>query len=226
MPEKCYIHNCTAQAVSHGLCDKHRKRVARHGTPQQTRPDDWGQREKHPLYKSWCGLIRYHKFNIPSEWLDFWVFANQIPDKPSLHAKIYRPNKGKPWGIDNLFWRETDVSDEARKNRKLYQREWQKKRRLKNNLYQKNKDLKKIYGIGIDWFNEQYKLQNGLCMICDQPETAIIRGRKISLAVDHCHDTGKVRCLLCRSCNNAIGMLKHDPNILRKAAEYLEKNSS
>ena len=226
MPEKCYIHNCTAQAVSHGLCDKHRKRVARHGTTQQTRPDDWGQREKHPLYKSWCGLIRYHKFSIPNEWLDFWVFANQIPDKPSSHAKIYRPNKDKPWGVDNLFWRETDVSDEARKNRKLYQREWQKKRRLKNNLYQKNKDLKKIYGIGIEWFNEQHKLQNGLCMICDQPETAVIRGRKISLAVDHCHDTGKVRGLLCRACNNAIGMLKHDPNILRKAADYLEKASS
>lgn len=35
--------------------------------------------------------------------------------------------------------------------------------------------------------------------------------------------TGKVRGLLCRACNRSIGQLCHDPEILRRAAEYLEK---
>jgi len=226
MPEKCYVHNCTAQAVSHGLCDKHRKRVARHGTTQQTRPSDWGEREKHPSYKSWCGLIRHHKKIIPADWLDFWSFVKQIPEKPSDHAKIYRPNKSEPWSAHNFFWKETELSSEARKDRALYMREWQKKKRAKNVYYSKNMDLKKTYGVDLEWYNAQHKRQNGLCMICDQPETAIIHGRPISLAVDHCHDTKKVRGLLCRACNNAIGAFNHDVNILQKAIDYLKKFTS
>ena len=224
MPEKCYVHNCTAQAVSHGLCDTHRKRVARHGTLENTRPNDWGQREKHPLYKSWCGLIRHHKFNIPNSWRNFWDFIKDVPERPSGHAKIYRPDKTRPWGPDNFFWKETDMPEEARKDRAAYMRIWQQKRRSKNSYYGKNSDLKKNYGVDIDWFNRQFDLQNGVCAICHEPETTIIHGRKISLAVDHCHDTGRVRGLLCRGCNSSIGHFKHNTKILQSAMDYLRKH--
>lgn len=226
MPEKCYVYNCTTQAVSHGLCDTHRKRVKRHGTTQQTRPDDWGSREKHPAYKTWCGLMRYHKQNTDPHWHDFWLFVLAIPAKTSLHEKAYRPDKSKPWSANNFFWKETNLSDEARADRAAYMREWQRKKRAKNSYYLKNSDLKRTYGVTIDWYNEQHSKQGGLCFICDQPETAIIRGKPIALAVDHCHDTGIVRGLLCRACNNAIGALRHNPVLLRKAADYLEKASS
>lgn len=42
------------------------------------------------------------------------------------------------------------------------------------------------------------------------------------LRVDHCHDTGKVRGLLCVTCNAGIGYLKDSPQLLRKAVDYLE----
>jgi hypothetical protein len=62
------------------------------------------------------------------------------------------------------------------------------------------------------------KLQNNLCAVCGEPEPY---GRK--LALDHCHTTGKIRGLLCTECNQGIGKLKDRPDILRQAAEYLER---
>jgi hypothetical protein len=60
--------------------------------------------------------------------------------------------------------------------------------------------------------------QDGCCAICG------LRAEYVpSLAVDHCHKTGKVRGLLCRKCNTALGQLGDDPDRLRKAIEYLER---
>jgi hypothetical protein len=43
------------------------------------------------------------------------------------------------------------------------------------------------------------------------------------ICVDHCHTSGRIRGFLCHDCNLAIGKAKDDPNLLRKMAEYLEK---
>ncbi|WP_427925502.1 endonuclease domain-containing protein [Streptomyces sp. cg40] len=43
--------------------------------------------------------------------------------------------------------------------------------------------------------------------------------------VDHCHETGRVRCVLCFNCNSAIGKLGDDPDAVRRAAAYLEGSS-
>lgn len=66
--------------------------------------------------------------------------------------------------------------------------------------------------------------QNRLCAICGNPETRIIRGKSI-LSVDHNHKTGKVRALLCNNCNQGIGKLKDNIDILKLAIEYLEKHN-
>lgn len=48
-----------------------------------------------------------------------------------------------------------------------------------------------------------------------------ICGREENLAIDHCHDSGKVRGLLCRQCNSAIGLLQDDPLLLEAARRYV-----
>lgn len=71
-----------------------------------------------------------------------------------------------------------------------------------------------------------YDAQGGVCAICHKPETATRRGKLKALAVDHCHDTGLVRGLLCVECNTGIGKLREDTAILRSAIRYLETNAA
>ena len=217
MALKCSVVNCIAPVIARGLCSTHYKRLQRHNSTEQTRPKDWGQREKHPYYKVWCGLIRHHRQNICKEWLeDFWSFVNDVPDKLE-NSRASRIIEDRPWSKENFYWREVDqASLESKERQRIF--------RKANPLYGKNTYLKKTYGVDLDWYNEQSKKQNDVCAICSQPETAIIHGKKISLAVDHCHDTGKVRGLLCRSCNNAIGAFKHDKSIMLKAIKYLDNS--
>lgn len=223
MPAKCHAINCNKQAVSKGLCDTHRKRLQRRGHIDATRPSDWGLREKHDAYKSWCNLVRYHRQRIPAEWAnDFWAFANSIPEKPSSEAQAYRPDPDSNWSASNFYWKEPKFDKKTRADRAAYMREWQRAARAADPDYGKNTDLKRLYGVTLDWYKEQQAKQSGVCAICNKPETSVIRGKTLSLAVDHCHDTGKVRALLCNSCNQGIGMLKHDRDLLQKAIAYLE----
>jgi hypothetical protein len=223
MPEKCFAFNCNEPAIAKGLCDKHRKRLERHGHTEPTRSEDWGKREKHPAYKAWCGLVRYHRQRIPVEWLnDFWSFVKDIPEKPSESARVWRARQDEPWSKDNFYWKEPKTAEEYRTKRKEYMREWHKIARAVDPDYHKNFSLKKLYGVTLDWYKEQHAKQSGVCAICNQPETSVIRGKTLSLAVDHCHDTGKVRALLCAACNTGIGSLKHNRDLLQKAIAYLE----
>lgn len=62
-------------------------------------------------------------------------------------------------------------------------------------------------------------IQNGSCAICGKKET-----ESKKLVVDHNHKTGKVRGLLCHSCNTALGLVKEDIEILKKMIKYIEEN--
>lgn len=65
------------------------------------------------------------------------------------------------------------------------------------------------------------KDQLGGCGICGKDKKA---NNNIHLAVDHCHKTGKVRSLLCRTCNIGIGLLAECPEIIEKALKYIKKH--
>ena len=70
--------------------------------------------------------------------------------------------------------------------------------------------------------------QNGVCAICRQPESRTWHGvkKQTDLAVDHCHETKRVRGLLCHKCNSILGYVKDSPVVLRTAADYLERHSA
>lgn len=220
MPEKCHVISCNAPAVGNGLCQKHYMQVHRHGEVGDTRPADWGQREKHSAYKAWCNLRRHHRQDTQPEWIeDFWAFAKDVGEKPEF-GQAFRPDNSKPWSRDNFYWKEKRASSEDRKE---YMREWSRKSRAANKEYYAEQDLKKQYGVNMDWYRATLAKQNNVCAICAKPETTQIRNKTIAMPVDHCHTTGKVRGLLCTQCNRALGLFGDDPAALQAAIGYLEK---
>lgn len=78
--------------------------------------------------------------------------------------------------------------------------------------------LQRKFGITLAQYNEMLEKQGGKCKICKADPKTLSK----DLAVDHCHNTGKIRGLLCIACNTALGKLKDSPELLRVAISYLE----
>lgn len=87
----------------------------------------------------------------------------------------------------------------------------------------RDRQLRYRYGISLAAYNALHAAQGGCCAICRQPETAKDpkTGTVIHLAVDHDHDTGALRGLLCSRCNRALGYFGDKLPTLLAAAQYL-----
>ena len=86
-------------------------------------------------------------------------------------------------------------------------------------------NLKK-YGIHTGQRNQMMEEQDGMCQICNSP-VKFSQGLGLSstdATVDHCHATGKVRGILCGSCNNMLGRARDSIQILKNSIEYLRKH--
>lgn len=82
--------------------------------------------------------------------------------------------------------------------------------------------LKSEYGLYQEQYDSMLKLQDNVCAICKKPESWTYKtGKVASLSVDHDHETGKVRGLLCRDCNQSIGKFNDDASLLYSAYQYL-----
>ena len=73
---------------------------------------------------------------------------------------------------------------------------------------------RRLYGLNEEEYNNMILSQNNLCAICNKPSDK-------TLHIDHDHATGRVRGLLCHTCNTGIGMLQEDVVVLNRAIEYL-----
>lgn len=78
-------------------------------------------------------------------------------------------------------------------------------------------ELKRRYTLSQEDYDGLFVSQGGVCAICDSPPNSK------ALHVDHNHATGKVRGLLCDKCNRGLGYFNDNPNFLRIATRYLEK---
>jgi hypothetical protein len=77
--------------------------------------------------------------------------------------------------------------------------------------------LKRKYGITIEQYDELLAAQGGRCAICRREPRP-----DISLHLDHDHESGQLRGILCFRCNNSLGDLDDDPTLLQAALQYLE----
>ncbi len=79
-------------------------------------------------------------------------------------------------------------------------------------------ELKKRFGLTPEQYQAMWQEQNGQCRICGSP---LIPG-KGGHAIDHCHNSGRVRGLLCNGCNSGLGYFRDDPERMLRAIAYLK----
>lgn len=117
-------------------------------------------------------------------------------------------------------------SEEQKSKHAAYMREYSKKNRDRINAMrraryspERNKDcaLRTKYGISLKEYNRMFEEQKGKCAIC-----GVELDNGFFTHLDHDHDTGRVRGLLCRNCNPGLGQFKHSAGLLQKAVEYLK----
>jgi hypothetical protein len=94
-------------------------------------------------------------------------------------------------------------------------REW---RRAEDPRSVKDRFLRWRFGIGLDEYEGILAGQGGGCAICGNGN---MQTRRKFLDVDHDHETGKVRGILCSPCNTALGLLREDPTRIARLAEYV-----
>ena len=119
------------------------------------------------------------------------------------------PKKAKAWRRRNL--------DKAR----AASRRWKAENQEQVRCYDRNQHLEGTYGITLEKYNEILDAQGGSCAGCDATE---YNSNSYNLAVDHDHETDKVRGLLCLQCNRILGLAKDNPDLLRRLADYLERS--
>lgn len=108
----------------------------------------------------------------------------------------------------------------TKEGRQAYQNAWRKL----NPHFEKARALRDSFGLSLEDYQRMHDAQGGRCAICDSPEGETRNGKVKMLAVDHCHKTGKIRGLLCSPCNQAIGKLRDDSAIMRRAADYIDRH--
>jgi hypothetical protein len=77
-----------------------------------------------------------------------------------------------------------------------------------------------LYGLTLEDYDNMLQEQGGVCACCGKPE---LKEGRTNLCVDHNHETGKVRALLCDYCNRGIGYFTDNIDKLRNCVLYLEK---
>lgn len=115
----------------------------------------------------------------------------------------------------DAFWRQGGKSS----GRQSYCIECTKADRQARKLARRD-SLKRNYGMSPSDEERLWEEQGGLCAVCDQPMVRGARGRS-AMCIDHDHESGRVRAMLCNECNTALGMLAEDPDRIFNLLAYV-----
>lgn len=162
-------------------------------------------KSRHPMTNTWKLLRGRWPGEFPESWARFEAFLSDVGERPSKKHQLRKLDTRLPWSKENLQWvapvsggRNPGMS---KADQSAYAREW---------------FLRRHYKITGADYDAMHAAQGGVCAICGQPS------KTGKLAIDHCHSTGRVRGLLCISCNRGIGYLGDDPERAFRASEYLK----
>jgi hypothetical protein len=195
---RCAVRGCRERAFAKGLCNIHY------------------YRQRHPLTNRWKLIRSRYSDQTPVSWNRFERFLDDVGEAPSPKHQLRRTDESKPYSKSNVEWvRPITVRKQGYftpAQRRAYIREW---------------TLVRKFNLTSEAYRGMLRRQRGVCAICRTRECFINRrtGRTQALSVDHNHDTGAVRGLLCVRCNRMLGYAKDSPKILRNAIFYLQQHA-
>jgi hypothetical protein len=199
----------------------HYRRHQKYGVAEGEQFNRLGHIERHPLKGSHRWFKSRTTGGIVPEWDDFWVFVAAVGERPGAKYTLRKKRKEEPLGPDNFEWvaPAVEVTMEQLGGKAGYARAYRAANPERFKVYY----LKRNYGVSAEDYKDMLSSQGGVCAICAQPETARDpkAGAARAMAVDHCHTSGRVRALLCSSCNTGLGLFRDDPVRTMAATSYL-----
>lgn len=149
------------------------------------------------------------------------LYYEKNKEQIKKNVKEYRNKNKTSCAARSKLWRENNKEELEMKARRYRteKREFlsQKDREEYRTPKVLNQILLRSFGITLEQYNAMNEAQSGLCAICNRPPIT----KASRLSVDHCHETGKIRGLLCTRCNTGIGMLGDSIQYVESALLYL-----
>jgi hypothetical protein len=138
-------------------------------------------------------------------------------------SKCGKPLDGKHKSYCNLclaeYYRNRRSENKVEYNR--YQREQRSRVPVEKRRLNRRRYGLKAYGLTVDEYQSMLVKQEGNCAICGDSLSDSLDSLGRGNHVDHCHETGIVRGILCSRCNLGLGHFRNDPHILESAIRYL-----
>ena len=157
----------------------------------------------------WSNLTRQQRLEYDTEW------RRRNSDKVAANRKKHR-ERNNAAALAKL----QDPTYRYELNKR--NREWRAANGTKANGYCRKYRLKKEYGLTVEEYDAMVLAQGGKCAICGATRGSKIGSKRdAKLNIDHDHQTGKVRGLLCHNCNMVLGHLDDDIERMYRAIEYL-----
>lgn len=232
----CAVEGCETKQHGQGLCLKHLQRFRRTGTTDEGRKYTQYQKaegsliHQHDLYPLWSEFKRARSGRkVAMEWLaDFSTFVADVGERPSRRHRLYPIDRTREVGPTNFEWRESLIDKDPNETDQEYVARARLAKKELHGTFYSDGELRKKYGadFGIKELRVMAEAQEHKCKICGEPEREERGGRVRHLAIDHDHATGKVRSLLCTSCNKMLGYAQDKPSRLYAAITYLIKHGT
>lgn len=139
---------------------------------------------------------------------------HKIRENQMRISERYRTDETYREHVKSLNRAKIARNPESQRDKRL---RYQKKNPSKYTDHNRNQSMRRLYGITIIDYQRMKDEQGGKCLICRLEFES-----QFKTHIDHCHETGLVRGLLCHACNSGLGMFKDDPSRMRAAADYIE----
>jgi hypothetical protein len=159
----------------------------------------------------WKRALRQH--HNKTGWSSFPAFVASVGDPPGTNFFIQPDDEAQVIGPTNFRWVEFIPTPKSTENRRYRQR---------NRDVLQARDRERKFGVSDALYQRLLVEQDGLCIVCGEPETSERDGAVKALAIDHDHESLVVRGLMCSNCNPMIGYAKEKSSSLRSAADFLD----